>query len=224
MGEADRQHVLVGRGTVLHSLRLAVDDAAIGRGGLTLLAGEPGVGKTRLAEEVCDYARSRGAAVAWGSCSEGESTPGFWPWLQVLRTLTHAGVDSSVFSELGAAASEISQLIPGTTASMRLVPGPLVEAGQERFRLFDAIGGVLRTVSRSRPVVAVLNDLHWSDAPSLRLLRFLAQDLRMFPILVLGAYRDGEVDTDCPLAGLLGELTWCQHIQLRGLAQHNVAQ
>jgi tetratricopeptide (TPR) repeat protein len=209
MNGADRRHGLVGRDKVLHSLRLAVDDVAVGRGGLTLLAGEPGVGKTRLAEEICDYALSRGATVAWGRCWEGEGAPGFWPWLQVLRSLTRAGEDD---------------LIPETTTSIRLAPGPLTMAGQERFRLFDAIGGVLRKVSRSQPVVAVLDDLHWSDAPSLQLLRFLAQDLRTSPILVLGAYRDVEMDTDCPLTDLLGELTWCQHVQLRGLAQHDVAQ
>ena len=220
MDEADRRQALVGREKVLHTLRLTVDDAAIGRGGLTLLAGEPGVGKTRLAEEVCDYARSQGAVVAWGSCWEGEGTPGFWPWLQVLRSLVRSGEGNSLLRELSAATSEISHFIPETTTSMRLIPG----AGQERFRLFDAIGGVLRVVSRSQPIVAVLDDLHWSDAPSLRLLRFLAQDLRTSPILVLGAYRDVEVDAGCPLADLLGELTWCQHVQLQGLAKHDVAE
>lgn len=217
MNEPHRQGILVGREKVLHTLRLAVDDAVHGRGGLTLLAGEPGVGKTRLAEEISDYARSRDAAVAWGCCWEGKGTPGFWPWLQVLRSLARAGDGGSDLATTG-----MSHLVPEMATSMRQALGPLAEIGQERFRLFDAIGGMLRAVCQSQPVVVVLDDLHWSDAPSLRLLRFLTQDLRTSPILFLGAYRDVEVDSDCPLAGLLGEWTWCQHIPLRGLTQHDV--
>lgn len=223
MNAPHRQDVLVGREKVLRTLRLAVDGAVRGRGGLTLLAGEPGVGKTRLAEETSDYARSRHAAVVWGSCWEGKGTPGFWPWLQVLRSLARVGDDGSVLRELGTPTTTgLGHLVPETTTSMRQALGPLAEIGQERFRLFDAIGGMLRAVCQSQPVVVVLDDLHWSDAPSLRLLRFLAQDLRTSPILFLGAYRDVEVVADGPLAGLLGELTWCQHVPLRGLTQQDV--
>lgn len=222
MDEAGSRHVLVGREQVLHTLRTAVDDTVSGRGGLTLLAGEPGVGKTRVAEEICDYSRSRGAAVAWGSCWEGEGAPGFWPWLQVLRALTDTE-GNSLLDELGAT-TEINQLVPDTLALVRQGSGPFTEIGQERFRLFDAVGGLLREMCRSRPVVAVLDDLHWSDAPSLRLLRFLAQDLRSSPILILGAYRDVEVSADHPLAELLGGLTWCRHVPLSGLPQHDVAR
>ncbi len=233
MNAAHGRGVLVGRENVLRTLRQATDDAMAGRGGLVLLAGEPGVGKTRTAEEISDYARSRGAVVAWGNCWEGEGTPGFWPWLQVLRSLTRSGEDSAPLRDLDAVTAEMSQPLPETMSSaaavtsvnsVRQALGPLVDVGQERFRLFDAIGGVLRTVCRSTPVVVVLDDLHWSDAPSLRLLRFLAQDLRTFPVLILGAYRDVEVDQDCPLARLLGKLTWCQHVPLRGLTQQDVTR
>ncbi|HEX6358158.1 ATP-binding protein [Actinophytocola sp.] len=216
--------VLVGRENVLHTLRLATDDALTGRGGLVLLAGEPGVGKTRMAEEISDYARSLGAVVAWGGCWEGEGTPGFWPWLQVLRSLTRAGDGSSLLRDLSAITTEMSHLVPEPTTSTRQALGPLIEIGQERFRLFDAVGEVLRTVFRAKPILVVLDDLHWSDAPSLRLLRFLAQDLRTSPVLILGAYRDVEVDADGPLAQMLGELTWGQHIPLRGLTQQDVTR
>lgn len=224
MDIVDNQRVLVGRDQVLQSLQLTVEAAVAGRGGLTLLAGEPGVGKTRLAEEIGDYARSRGAIVAWGCCWEGEGAPGFWPWLQVLRSLTSRGEGDLLLGELDTADTGLSQLLPEQAATVRQAPGPLAEVGQERFRLFDAIGGVLRAAAKRQPVVAVLDDLHWSDAPSLRLLRFLAQDLRTSPVLILGAYRDVEVGPDHPLGALLGELTWCQHIPLRGLAQHDVAR
>ncbi|MDQ7806446.1 ATP-binding protein [Amycolatopsis sp. A133] len=190
--EAGNRHVLVGRKQVLHTLRLAVDDAVAGRGGLTLLSGEPGVGKTRLAEEICGYVRSREVTVAWGSCWEGEGAPGFWPWLQILRVVAPGGERGDLPGDVGSATAEPGGTLPGKSA-VRRVPAPLVEVGQERFRLFDTITGLLRTACRSRPLVAVLDDLHWSDAPSLRLLRFLARNLGTLPMLVLGTYRDVEM-------------------------------
>ncbi|OLF14664.1 ATP-binding protein [Actinophytocola xanthii] len=213
----------MGREHVLHTLRLAVDDAVAGRGGLTVLAGEPGVGKTRLAEETWDYARSRRAAVAWGSCWEGEGVPGFWPWSQVLRSLTD-GDRNPIVDDLAVAADEMNHLVSEVTTVVRHSPGPLATAGQERFRLFDQVARLLRECCRSRPVVVVLDDLHWSDASSLRLLRFVAQDLRTSPILILGAYRDVEIDADHPMAELLGEQTWCQHLRVGGLSQQDVGQ
>jgi tetratricopeptide (TPR) repeat protein len=212
--ESGSRRVLVGREQVLDTLRLAIDDAVAGRGGLTLLSGEPGVGKTRLAEEACDFARSREATVAWGSCWEGEGAPGFWPWLQILRVVAPGGDGGSLLGRTG-------DTLSGTT---KMRQAPLVEVGQERFRLFDTITGMLSTACRDRPLVAVLDDLHWSDAPSLRLLRFLAQSLRSSPMLVLGTYRDVEVGADHPLAEVLGELTWCRHLPLRGLPRPAVAR
>jgi tetratricopeptide (TPR) repeat protein len=223
MDGAGNRRVLVGREHVLHTLRLAVDDALTGRGGLTLLAGEPGVGKTRLVEETCDYARSRRAVVAWGSCWEGEGVPGFWPWSQVLRSLTDAD-RNPIVDDVAAAALEMNQLVAEATTVVRHSPGPLTTAGQERFRLFDEVARLLRACCRSRPLVVVLDDLHWSDASSLRLLRFLAQDLRTSPILILGAYRDMEIDAGHPMAELLGEQTWCQHLRVGGLAQQDVGR
>jgi predicted ATPase len=221
--EAGSRPVLVGREHVLDTLRLAVDDAIAGRGGLTLLCGEPGVGKTRLAEDACEFARCRKATVAWGSCWEGEGAPGFWPWIQILRILAPAGAGSQLLGRASTTATETDDGPPPESA-VRRIPVPLVESGQKRFRLFDTITGLLTTICRDRPLVVVLDDLHWSDAPSIHLLRFLAQTLRASPILVLGTYRDVEVGPEHPLAELLGEVTWCRQIPLRGLPRRDVAR
>ena len=75
----------VGRGPELATLAVGIDGAIAGRGGMVLLAGEPGIGKTRLAEELADLARARGVRALWGRCYEGEGAPAFWPWVEILR-------------------------------------------------------------------------------------------------------------------------------------------
>ena len=79
--------MLVGRRLAVGALRAAVDTAVGGAGGVVLLAGEAGMGKTALAAEAVAYAKARGAAAVWGTCWEGEGAPGFWPWIQVVRAL-----------------------------------------------------------------------------------------------------------------------------------------
>src|SRR6266508_2569395 len=75
-----------GREREMEDLRQRVEDAVSGRGRLVMLAGEPGIGKTRTAEELATYARLRGARVLWGRCFEGEGAPAYWPWVQIIRT------------------------------------------------------------------------------------------------------------------------------------------
>ena len=83
--------VLVGRRLTVDALRSAVDAAMAGAGGVVLLAGEAGMGKTALAAEAAAYAKARGAAAVWGTCWEGEGAPGYWPWIQVVRALAREG-------------------------------------------------------------------------------------------------------------------------------------
>ncbi len=95
--------MLVGRRLAVGALRAAVDTAAGGAGGVVLLAGEAGMGKTALAAEAVAYAKARGAAAVWGTCWEGGGAPGFWPWIQVVRALTADG-DGAGETFLGAIA------------------------------------------------------------------------------------------------------------------------
>ena len=83
--------MLVGRRLVISALCSAVDTAVGGAGGVTLLAGEAGMGKTALASEAVAYAKARGAVAVWGTCWEGDGAPGFWPWIQVVRALARDG-------------------------------------------------------------------------------------------------------------------------------------
>jgi tetratricopeptide (TPR) repeat protein len=158
---------LVGRDRELAELTSTFDDIDGGLGRLVFLAGEAGIGKTRLAEEVARRATARGYQVAWGRAWEGGGTPAFWPWTQIARALAT--------SERPAPAFATPEL-------------PL-----ERFEVFDAIARYYADVSRARPAMIVLEDLHVADRASLALLSFLATQLRNLRMLVLGTYREGEL-------------------------------
>jgi predicted ATPase len=175
---------LVGRRLTVDALRSAVDAAMAGVGRVVLLAGEAGMGKTALAAEAAAYAKARGAVAVWGTCWEGEGAPGFWPWIQVVRALA-AGV--------GAAGQAVLAALTGAAEVKR---GSLGDESAARFRTYDMAATYLRERAAERPLAVVVDDLHWADVSSLRLLVFLARQLHDAAILVIGTYRDLEVAAD----------------------------
>ena len=170
----------VGRAGELAALTADLDAAVGGRGGVVLVAGEPGIGKTRLAEELAARATARGAVVLWGRCWEGAGAPSFWPWVQVVRgyVQVQAGDPASLRHDLGAGAADIAQLVPAVHDCIPDLPAPPpLEPEAARFRLFDSLAGFLRAAAARRPLLLVLDDLHWADVPSLALLRFMSREL-----------------------------------------------
>ena len=216
---------LVGREEQLAAI---LSGAAAGCGRLVLVAGEPGIGKTRLAEEVARRAAARGVRVAWGRCFEGEGAPAFWPWVQVVRQLLAEVPPAQLGTVLGPSAGELSQLLPELK---ELVPGleppPVVELAAARFRLYQAVTELVRQVAAVRPLLVVLDDLHWADTGSLGLLVFLATELRDARLVVLGTYRDVDLAAGQPLAETLGALARepvVERIPLGGLGEAEVAR
>jgi tetratricopeptide (TPR) repeat protein len=209
---------LVGRALPTADLRRAIDEAAGGRGRLVLLAGEAGIGKTTLAAETAGYAAGRGLKVLWATCWEGDGVPAYWPWVQVVR----AGLGSGGAADLlGPGAADVARIVPEVAGESAT---PAQESGdpeQARFRLFDAVASFLLRMARVEPLLVVLDDLHWADAPSLRLLAFLARRLPTAPVLVLGAFRDVETGPGHPLRAVVpsGEL-----VALAGLPEAEVAE
>ena len=192
---------LVGRQEVLGLLEQAIDEAIRGRGGLVLLTGDPGIGKTAVASRATDHAAAGGARVLWASCWEGEGVPGYWPWLQVLRVLI-AQVDTKV-EEVSATAPLLTRLLRGATAAEHQADLGNEPAERVRFQLFDEVASFLVEQAVSRPLVVVFDDLHWADPASVLLIDFLARRLHTFPLLVIGTCREIEVSVDSPLASLL---------------------
>src|SRR5690606_3178389 len=158
---APTRPALVGREAELLQAVAALDEARHGRR-VVLVEGEPGIGKTRLVEELAATAAARGAAVHWGRAFEGGATPAFWPWLPPLRALVAEAEGAAVPPEL---ATLVEASGDGPAAA---------DALGARFCLFDAVMGLLRAAAESRPLVLVLDDLQWADLPSLELLRFVA--------------------------------------------------
>jgi DNA-binding CsgD family transcriptional regulator len=218
----------VGRVGELAALTADLDAAVGGRGGVVLVVGEPGIGKTRLAEELAARATGRGAVVLWGRCWEGAGAPSFWPWVQVVRgyVQVQAGDPASLRHDLGAGAADIAQLVPAVHDCIPGLPTPPpLDPEAARFRLFDSLAGFLRAAAARRPLLLVLDDLHWADVPSLALLRFMSRELEGAGPLVLGSYRHTEVDQGHPLLAAVADLTRGQHrwLLLGGLGQRDVA-
>ncbi len=220
--------VFVGREDQLEHLRHGLDEALSGHGGVMLLVGEPGIGKTRTSEELATYARMRGAQVLWGRCHEGEGAPAYWPWMQIIRDYVHEREPQSLLSEMGLGAANIAEVVSEVRECLPGLPTPpVLDPEQARFRLHDSITSFLKNASLGEPLMLVLDDLHWSDRPTLLLLQFLAQDVTGARVLVLGTYRDVEVGRRHPLEQTLAELARTQtgeRVLLRGLSTQDVSR
>ena len=218
----------VGRQRELGELVSALDDTFAGRGKMVMLVGEPGIGKTRIAQELAAIAEQRGAQVLWGRCYEGEGAPPYWPWVQPIRAYIQERDPEHVSSVMGTGASDIAEIVPQLRQKLPdLNPPPALEPESARFRLFDSLTTFLKNASKTQPLVLIVDNLHWADTSSLLLLEFLAPELGHSHILVLGTYRDVEVSRHHPLSQTLGNLIreqLFQRVQLRGMNLEEVGQ
>ena len=193
-----------------------------------LLAGEPGIGKTRIASELGTYARLRGFQVLWGRCHETGGAPAYWPWVQIIRAYLHDRDPQNVRSDMGTGAADIAQVVSEVRERMPDLPSPpALEPEQARFRLFDSIMAFLRNATARQPLVLVLDDIHWADQASLLLLQFVAREVGSARLLVVGTYRDIELVREHPLFQALGDLTReavTRRFALRGLTAGDVAR
>ena len=220
--------VFVGRHREMGDLKACLEDGLSGRGRMVTLVGEPGIGKTRIAQELATYAGLRGAQVLWGRCYEEQGVPPYWPWVQAIRSYVRDSDPEQLRSDMGSGAADIAEVVSDVKDRLPdLRPPPQAESPEQaRFRLFDSITTFLKTASQKRPLILVLDDLHWADQPSLSLLQFVARELGGGRLLLVGTYRDVELNRQHPLAETLGELTrerLFQRVILRGLTQQDVA-
>lgn len=191
---------MVGRVVELDELRSALDLASVGQPVTVLLAGEAGVGKTRLVDEFAAEAADHGARVVIGQCVElgGDGLP-YAPVAGALRELV---------AELGA--EQLLDLAgPGREELMRLLPelGPsLGDATDGRGRLFEVVTVLFERVSAERPLLLIIEDLHWADGSTRDLLRFVVRALGMARVAIVGTFRSDEIHRTHPLRPFLAEL------------------
>ncbi|MBX3274276.1 MAG: AAA family ATPase [Sandaracinaceae bacterium] len=179
----------VGREAELATLREGARAAADGAGGVWLVAGEPGVGKSRLLEEL---AREVGAthAVVWGRAWEEGGAPPYWPWVQVLRAAMRRREIGEAPFVAASRAPWLGQLV--AELAQGAAPPPALEPAAARFRLLDAVASALTEAAERRPLLVLFEDLHAIDASSAELLAFLAREIRAARVAVVGTLREAE--------------------------------
>lgn len=223
-----RPEVFVGRAAELELLDRALTPTAGSSPAIVLVAGEPGIGKTRLVREAAARAAAREVLVAWGRCDEREGAPPFWPWIEVIRALLADPDADAVRAALAGDGADIGQLVPDVKELLgSLPPPPPLDPAAARHRFFEAVAGFLLRLGRHRPLAIILDDLHWGDAPSLELTAHLARRLSGSNVCLVVTYRDVDPAPDAALTEVLASLArepGRVDLTLRGLTRDEVAE
>jgi class 3 adenylate cyclase/tetratricopeptide (TPR) repeat protein len=222
--------VFVGREHELERLRKAFDNAVSGHGGLVMLVGEPGIGKTRTTQELETYAKMRGAQVLWGRTHESAGAPPYWPWIQAGNQYAAAHADD-LPTVIGPqmtqeAINELVRIFPWLLQGGNVSPPEeIADPEVAQFRLFDAYAQYLRAIAHESPLVIALDDLHWADKPTLLMLQHVARELSRMRVLIVGNYRDTDITRQSALSETLASLnreSGFDRIVLRGLTRDEV--
>ena len=197
--------VFVGREPELQRLEQLWKDAAAGEFRLAVVAGEPGVGKTRLAAELAVNVHHEGAAVLAGRCDEDLGVP-YQPFVEALRHFVNHTPTALLPQRLGRYGGELVRLVPELADRVKNLPAPLhSDPETERYRLFDAVAAWLAAAADG-PLLLVLDDLQWATKPTVLLLRHVVRSTEVQRLFVLGTYRDTDLGHGHPLGEVLADL------------------
>ncbi|HKN49401.1 MAG TPA: AAA family ATPase [Actinomycetota bacterium] len=198
--------IFVGREQQTEGLLELWKEAATGERRVALLAGEPGVGKTRLAAELANLVHEEGALVLAGRCDEDMGVP-YQPFVEALRHFVENMPAKDLFEGLGRYGGELARLLPELGERVPGLPAPLrSDPETERYRLFDAVAAWLMAASEREAVLVVLDDLQWAAKPTVLLLRHVVRSLDQARILLVVTYRDTDIDRGHLLSDLLADL------------------
>ena len=221
-----RDALFVGRREELERLARALEEARAGSSRVLQVAGEPGIGKTRLLDELASIATLGGARVLRGHSDDGSGGP-FQPFVEALAEMLAITDDEDVPRLLGRLGHELARLVPEVAARLPGQPAPIrSDPETERYRLFDAVVGWFRATSSEQPLVLLLDDLQNAGRPTLQLLRHVARSLLSARVLVVIAYRDTELGRGSPLTEVLIDLNrepGAERLSLGGLLTIDVA-
>jgi tetratricopeptide (TPR) repeat protein len=206
----------------LAELTAGLEEAVAGRGGVWLISGEPGIGKSRLMEAVENHAVATRMKVHWGRCWEAGGAPAYWPWIQVLRSIITNGDRATLVSPRSA--EQLAQILPEladgpdeTSAAAQLEPEQAV------FALMDAVVSTLRTAGAVAPMAVLLEDLHSADPSSITLLDFVSRQVRSLPLLVVANYRETEARREGVSEGLIGVARGARTMRLSRFSEEETA-
>ncbi len=217
----------VGRTAELAALRALVPREAGERGRLALVGGEAGSGKSRLVRELAQKVAGEGVLVLYGACDAVVHTP-YRPFAEALDQLVRGTDPEALRGDLGSAGGELTRLLPDLPAHVGELPAPVAaDPDTERHRLHTVVSDVLAGAGRRQPLLLVLEDGHWADAPTLVLLRHLARTSGSARVLVLTTFRDTEADIPAALADALADLRRSDEVvrlRLGGLSEGEVEE
>jgi class 3 adenylate cyclase len=222
---APAREAFVGRDHELDQLRAAWQRAQAGERQVVFVAGEPGIGKTRLSAEVARLAHRAGGTVLFGRCDEETLAP-YQPFVEALYQYAVACGPHRLRAEVGEWGGELARLVPELGKRLPDAGEPVSgEPEIERYRMFEAVASVLARAAEAAPLLLLLDDLHWADKGSLLLLRHLIRRPEQSSLMILATYRDTDISRRDPLAETLADLRRdapYERISLRGLAEQEV--
>jgi tetratricopeptide (TPR) repeat protein/tRNA A-37 threonylcarbamoyl transferase component Bud32 len=215
------RRIFVGREAELRQLQSCFDAATSGQGSLMMVVGEPGIGKTTLCEQLATYVGLRGGRVLVGHCyEEGSLSLPYLAFVEALRTYAQTRDVNRLRKELGPGAPDVGRIVSEVRERLRIQPRPKGDPEEERYRLLQAVSDFLGSVAAAQPLLVVLEDLQSADRGTLEMLEHVAHNLGDKRLLLVGTYRDIEVDRTHPLSTALAELRRLRvfgRVLLRGL-------
>jgi len=215
------RRVFVGREPELKQLKSAFDGAISGQGALMMVMGEPGIGKTALCEQLSTYVTLRGGRTLVGHCYEaGSLSLPYLAFVEALRSYVLSREVKDLREELGTGASDVARIISEIRERLKIKLRPQKDPEEERYRLLQAVTGFLGNAANVQPMMVVLEDLHDADKGTLEMLTHVCRNLAGARLLIIGTYRDVEVDRSHPLSAALAELRRVStygRVLLRGL-------
>lgn len=218
--------VFVGRAEEMSMLDDALHAAESGEQPVLFIAGEPGVGKTAMVAEFARNAHQRGTVVLYGRCDEELAVP-YQPWVEAVGHLVDHAPESLLRRHIEANGTQLSRLVPQLSGRTGAPPPPGTDPETERYLMFQSVCSILDSAADERPLLIVLDDLHWSDAPTLALLRHIVTTPKSAPPLIIATYRDTDVGRSHPLIDTLATLRrhpGFRRLSLAGLGDGDVAE
>lgn len=214
-----QRSTLIGRQREMAQLQQRFADAVAGQMTVALVSGEPGIGKTRLLDEMAAQAHAAGARVLHGAATEAEGMPPYLPFLEALGQHIRATPPDDLRAQTGANASILASLVPELHTRLGELPQThVLPPEQARLRLYEAIGALLAAIAHEQPLVLQLDDLHWADPATLDLLCYIAAHHRDSHILIVGSFREGEATHELAFERSLATLHRLRALSLLPLA------